>query len=124
MVTRNWYFLPTPEAWRAPCAARVTANNCSQPPAWDQPSFRRIRRLEAKTLAGYTVEHPKFTPLELGACAVDLGLPREPGGSAEWRQMFLGPGLNKPATCWGCPYSDECIAVSSCNAIAGSAIGV
>ena len=34
MVTRNWYFLPTPGAWRVPCPAGVTASNCSQPPAW------------------------------------------------------------------------------------------
>jgi hypothetical protein len=38
--------------------------------------------------------------------------------------MWLGPGLNKPPGCWGCPYLDECIAAISCNATAGSAVGV
>jgi hypothetical protein len=34
LITRNWFFLPPPEAWREPCPhGIVAAPNCSQPPA-------------------------------------------------------------------------------------------
>ena len=58
--------------------------------AGSQPSFRRVRRVEARSLEAHDPASPKFIPLELGACAQDMGLPRE-GGPAEWRQMWLGP---------------------------------
>ena len=119
-MTRNWFFEPTPERWRAPCAAGVVAGNCSQPPAWNRASFRRVRRLEAATLAPFNLE-PEFTALKLGPCAKDMGLPRD--GSAEWRQMWLGPGLGSGG-CWGCPYLDECIAIQTCDAGAGSPVGI
>ena len=89
LITRNWYFLPTPSEWRKPCPPGVVRSNCSQPPAWDQPSFRRVRRLEAHNLTSYSIAEPRFIELELGSCATSMGLPRD--GSAEWRQMWLGP---------------------------------
>lgn len=67
LITRNWYFLPTPSEWRKPCpSGSAAAPNCSQPPSWSQPSFRRVRRLEAPDLSSYPIATPRFTKLELG----------------------------------------------------------
>eukprot|EP01047_Picozoa_sp_COSAG01_P058919 COSAG01_NODE_7006_length_3395_cov_4.820388_1_plen_643_part_00 len=107
MITRNWYFLPD-----------FLHTHKPGPPTWALPSFRRVRRLEARSLR--TQSPPlgvaPFTALELGACATAAQLrvlPRD--GSAAWRQMFLGPGPDRAASCWGCPYTDECIAVERCS---------
>ena len=84
MITRDWYF-SRGESGKPPDVL---------PPVWAQPSFRRVRRLEAETLESTSplIEPPAFTPLEVGRCATNYSLPRD--GSALWRQMFLGPGAS------------------------------
>eukprot|EP01048_Picozoa_sp_COSAG05_P015956 COSAG05_NODE_1991_length_3734_cov_3.674828_1_plen_606_part_00 len=108
MFTRNWYFLPD---------ALGRPPNKTGAPTWALPSFRRVRRLESTTLESEgDLSKAPFAPLKLGTCvtARQRGLlPRD--GSPEWRQMFLGPGEGEAASCWGCPYTDQCISVEKCS---------